>query len=361
MKSLKIKSIKKLSEKQKNYCITVKDNHNLFVGNSHLMAKNCDDANNAADGESKAILETTAIWWKEVMSTRKNDPQKSARVMVAQRLSELDASQIFLDSSNPVHLCLPMEYEGKKSRTILGWEDPRTEEGQLLWPDRFPKHYVDKLKKELGSYATAGQLQQRPTPRGGGIIKKAWLKSYKLVRNIHSHIVAPKFSFIFQSFDTAFKEGEENDFSVCLTFGIADNGFYLINRWKDKVDFPELEKVTIELANIYIPNEIIIEDKASGQSLIQSIRKRTRLPIKAIKVERDKVARAYAISPIVEAGRLFLPENEPWVQDYIDNLTKFPGALHDDDVDATTQGLIEYGINKMKRESPHNSRNMMAR
>ena len=327
----------------KTYNIEVQDNNNYFADG--YLVHNCDDGNNATEGESKAILESTAIWWREVMSTRKNDPQRSTRVVIGQRISSLDISQVFLEMAEPVHLCLPAEYEGNKSVTVLGWSDPRTEQGELLWPQRFTRPVLEALKKELGMYGTAGQLQQRPTPRGGGIIKVQWIKKYILTRDVHSRITN-KFRFIIQSWDTAFKEGEENDFSVCLTLGMLDDGFYVINRWKGKVDFPELEKTAIELANIYNPHQLLIEDKASGQSLIQSLKKRTRLPIKAVKVDRDKVSRMYAVSPIIEAGRFFVPEGEQWVDDYVTNLITFPAAVHDDDVDATTQALTELGINK---------------
>ena len=292
------------------------------------------------------MLESTGIWWRETMSTRKNNPKTSSRVAIGQRVNDLDLSAIYMEMTNPVHLCLPAEYEGSKTVTSIGWSDPRTEIGELLWPKRFTKEILNELKENLGSYGTAAQLQQSPVPRGGGIIKENWLKRFVLARDIHSRLILTKFKFICQSWDTAFKEGEENDYSVCLTLGVAPDGFYAINRWKGRVDFPELEKISIELANIYNPNQILVEDKASGQSLIQVFRKRTRLPIKAIKVDRDKIARMYAISPLIEAGRFFLPDSESWVPDFIDNITKFPGARHDDDVDALTQGLIELGINK---------------
>lgn len=342
----------------KTYNIQVEDNNNYFANG--ILVHNCDDGNNAAEGESKAVLETTSIWWKEVMSTRKNDPERSARVMVGQRVSALDLSQVFLESANPVHLCLPAEYEGSKSVTVLGWSDPRTEIGELLWPHRFTRPVLEKLKTELGTYGTASQLQQRPTPREGGIIKNQWIKYYKLTRDVYSRITN-KFDFIVQSLDTAFKDGEQNDFSVCLTIGVTQTGFYVINRWKGRVDFPELEKMTIEQANIYNPNQLLIEDKASGQSLIQSLRKRTRLSIKAIKVDKDKISRCYAISPIIESGRFFVPEGESWVQDYIDNLTLFPSAKHDDDVDATTQALTELGITKSSLNQNLRHINLMGR
>jgi predicted phage terminase large subunit-like protein len=358
-KFIKIKEVAIEKREIKTFNIEVEDNNNYFANG--FLVHNCDDGNNALEGESQAILESTSIWWKEVMSTRKNDPKMGSRIMVGQRVGCLDLSQVFLESSDPVHLCLPAEYEGNKSRTILGWEDPRIEIGDLLWPERFTYEILTGLKKQLGIYGTAGQLQQRPTPREGGIIKLAWLKYYKLQRDNRYRIIKPTFQYIIQSWDTAFKDGEQNDFSVCITFGLVQDGFYIINRWKDKVDFPELEKKTIELANIYNPNELVIEDKASAQSLIQCLKKRTKLKIKAVNPDRDKIARLYSISPIIESGMLYLPEDEAWVPDYVDNLVKFPGAVHDDDVDATSQALILYGLNKSNIFDSNRKINIMGR
>ena len=356
---IRVKTVDRYKESIKTYNIEVEDNNNYFA-NSFLV-HNCDDANNAAEGESASVLESTSIWFKEVMSTRKNDPDTSTRVVVGQRVGALDVSQVFLECARPVHLCLPAEYEGDRRITVLGWQDPRKELGELLWPNRFTRPILDDLKQQLGTYGTSAQLQQSPVPREGGIIKLKWLQYYKPVRDMRGHITRPVFKHIVQSWDTAFKDGEQNDYSVCITLGIVDNGFYVINRWKGRIDFPELEKTTIELANIYTPTLVLIEDKASGQSLIQSLKKRTSIPIKAVQVDKDKIARMYAVSPLIEAGRFFLPEGEPWVADYVEQIIKFPGMQHDDDVDATTQALIELGVRKSLEPQRQNNVNIMAR
>lgn len=338
-KEIRIESVKIESKVIKTYNLEIEDNNNYFANG--ILVHNCDDANNNKEAESQAILESTAIWWKETMSTRLNNPQLSTRTLVAQRTNEYDVSGVILsEMKNFEHLLLPAEYEGSKKVTSIGWSDPRKEMGELLWPERFTREVIDQLKVELGTYGFAAQLQQRPSPRGGGIIKRNWFQFYKLQRDVHGYIQQPRFTFILQSWDTAFKTGQENDYSVCLTIGVLHDGFYVISRYKDKIDLPELEKVSISLANYYSPNQIIIEDKASGQSLIQVLKKRTKLPIKAVQVDRDKRARLQSVSPLIEAGRFFLPENESWVNDYVDTICKFPTDRHDDDVDATTQALM---------------------
>jgi predicted phage terminase large subunit-like protein len=311
-----------------------------------------DDPHNVSEGESDAIRESTLQWWDETMSTRGNDPKTVAKLIIMQRVNELDLSGHVLAQGGYEHLCLPAEYElptidYPKKTTSIGWTDPRTEEGELLWPERFSREDLDELKLRLGIYGAAGQFQQRPSPRGGGLIKEAWLKPYKTL---------PKLAYVIQSWDTAFKTKQENDFSVCLTMGISTDGeYYLIDCYKGKIEFPELKKTMITLWLKYNPFTILVEDKASGQSLIQEMKrpveypensgKRFKLPIKDIKFDVDKVARVNACTTILQTN-VFIPEEAHWKKEYIKTLTTFPAAPHDDEVDATTQALIWITHNK---------------
>lgn len=150
-----------------------------------------------------------------------------------------------------------------------------------------------------------------------------------------------------QSWDTAFKKNQENDYSVCTTWLVGQNGYYLLDLWKDRVEFPELKRKVVELSEKHNANEILIEDKASGQSLIQELQRETRLPIKAIKVEQDKIARVHAVTPLIEAGRVFLPKEKyppegrtSWLKDFIDECSDFPNGEFDDVVDSMSQFLL---------------------
>lgn len=141
-----------------------------------------------------------------------------------------------------------------------------------------------------------------------------------------------------QSWDTAYKSGSENDYSVCTTWGVKENAYYLLSYWRGRVDFPELKRLAGSLAKEWVPNSILVEDAASGQSLIQELRHESMLPIIPVKVDRDKMARAQAVTPLIEAGKVFLPESAQWRSDYVDELASFPTGIHDDAVDSTTQG-----------------------
>lgn len=122
-----------------------------------------DDPHNIKEGESEAERGNVLTWWDEVMSTR-----LTRKVVVMQRLHEQDLTGHLLAQGGYEHLCLPAEWEGKTCVTVLGKQDPRRQVNELLWPQRFDRTWIDKRKRELGAYGTAGQFQQRPTARGGG-------------------------------------------------------------------------------------------------------------------------------------------------------------------------------------------------
>ncbi|MFA6691287.1 MAG: phage terminase large subunit [Saccharofermentanales bacterium] len=204
------------------------------------------------------------------------------------------------------------------------------ESGTPLWPEQYPLDVLENIKRTIGSRDWEALYQQRPAASEGEIFKREWWQYYK---------EAPKLKWIIQSWDTAFKKGAENDYSVCHTWGVTDSGFYLLDRWKEKVEFPTLKRTVVSLANKWHPRAILIEDKASGQSLIQELKTNTTLPVLAIPVDSDKVTRAHAVTPSVEAGNCYLPEDATWLQDFIDEFATFPNGSHDDEVDATTQFL----------------------
>ena len=109
--------------------------------------------------------------------------------------------------------------------------------------------------------------------------------------------------------------------------------------WRGRVEFPELRRVLITQAEEWKPSAILVEDRASGQSLLQELKSATALPVIPIKVDSDKLSRAQAVTAVIEAGKVFLPETAPWLRDYIDELASFPTGLYDDAVDSTTQAL----------------------
>ena len=153
------------------------------------------------------------------------------------------------------------------------------------------------------------------------------------------------FSRIFLSFDTAIKAGLKNDPTVCSVWGELNDNLYLLMVYREWLEYPELKKKAIEWNLKWNPECILIEDKASGQSLIQDLKKEIKTPIIPIKVSKDKITRLASVSPLFEAGKIFLPTEADWLVDYENELFSFPFAEHDDQVDSTSQFLQWYKNN----------------
>lgn len=295
-----------------------------------------DDPHNVKDRESEAVRLATLDWWDEVMSTRGNNPKTVCKVIVMQRVHEKDLSGHVLAKGTYDHLCLPAEFESGRSRnfTAIGWSDPRSKDGELLWPAQFGEQEVRTLKEELGTYGTASQLQQSPAPSGGGLFKREWWRRYREKPMDFERVV--------QFWDCAQKPGLTNDWSVCATWAKSSTGFYLLDIWRNKVEAPQLEAASMSQASRFAPSAIVIEDKSAGSSLIQTLRQKTTLPIIAYDPKaRDKEVRATAATPTIEAGNCYLPLEADWVEEFILEHERFNNGDHDDQVD-TTSMMVEY-------------------
>jgi predicted phage terminase large subunit-like protein len=175
---------------------------------------------------------------------------------------------------------------------------------------------------------------------GKGIISSSWWKFYD-PSTLYEQRVLKKI----QSWDTAFKANEGNDYSVCTTWVVTPSGYYLTDLFRERLEFPELKRKAAMLFEAHKVNEVLIEDKASGQSLIQELKNETRLPIKPIKIDADKIARVHAVTPLIEAGKVYLPLNAPWVKDFVNECEDFPDSEFDDVVDSVSQ-FLNYAVSR---------------
>lgn len=305
-----------------------------------------DDPIKATDAESEVIRQNVIDWWDNEMSTRGNNPATAARVIIMQRLHQNDLAGHCAKQGGYEVLKLPAEFEPtKKSVTCIGWEDPRKEKGELLWPERFTKDFIDKLKVQLGSRGSAAQLQQDPKASEDGLFKRKWWKTYKELP------AKGQWKRVVQFWDTASKPGISNDYSICATWIETASGFYLGDLLREKLEYPQLKTaIKMQFAK-WNPVAVQIEDKSSGISLIQDLRQETTLPILAYNPgQNDKQVRAAAATPTVEAGNCYLPEVAPWVEDFIREHEQFPDGDHDDQVDTTSQ-MVEY-FNRQRAYQP---------
>jgi len=302
----------------------------------------CDDPHNIQQIHSQTYRENVWTWWSNVMSTRRNDPNKSSRVIIMQR-AHTDDLVGRLRGQGYTELILPAEAPTRVSMhfPVSGDEFVRNP-GDLLWPEKFDKPALEELKKEsnLGSRGASAQLQQEPVPEGGSIVRREWWKWY-------GKDALPQFDFVVQTWDTAFKTASASDWSVGITIGYVEGGgAFVLDRWRARVEFPDLKRAALAAFDKYKPVAVWIEDKASGQSLIQELKRETAMPILPISVDRDKVARVNAISPVIEAGLVHLPEGVAWAQELVDEFASFPDGAHDDQVDSLSQALQKIFLEK---------------
>ena len=202
--------------------------------------------------------------------------------------------------------------------------------GEALWPEQFPLETLLERKRDCGSGSWSCLYQGQPLPEGGLVFN---------VKNFNRlDMGAVRFRRTVFALDTAFKTGRTNDYSVILVAGEVEQGYPIAHVWRARVDFPTLRRTLQSLAAQWHPNTILVEDAASGQSLIQDL-KQTSLPIVPVKVDADKLTRANAITGLLESGRILLPVEAGWLTDFLDEVAAFPGGAHDDQVDALTMAL----------------------
>jgi predicted phage terminase large subunit-like protein len=204
------------------------------------------------------------------------------------------------------------------------------EAGDWLWPERYTAAEYERLRL-LNAYSWEALYQQRPTAPEGGLFKLAWFTYYNGEQPVYERVI--------QSWDTAFKTGQAADYSACTTWGQAGGEYYLLDVYRARIEYPELKARAIALNARWNPSHVIVEDKASGQSLIQDLQRTTGLPIIPIKAEQDKTARAAPITGYVEAGRVHLPQAAPWLGDFLGEVGEFPHGAHDDQVDSMVHAL----------------------
>lgn len=319
-----------------------------------------DDPHSAQEAQSDTIRDSALEWFDVVWSTRLNDPKRDAMVTIMQRLHERDISgHILEDVGGWEHLIIPAEWDGIERRTILGMYDPRKVRGDLICPERFGKKEIVDLKKLLGVYGTAGQLQQDPSPTEGGILKTRFFQLWPADKAL------PQFEYILQSYDCAFTEKTTGDPTACSVWAmfthLGERNAMLIDAWDEHLSYPELraraiKDWTTEYGGTSIkdglrvakrPDRVLVEAKASGQSLLQDLRLARVPAIGYNPGMADKISRAHQASPTLELGFLWIPESGKsrghsvsWAQPFLRQLEKFPVGQHDDYVDTFTQAVI---------------------
>jgi hypothetical protein len=356
-----------------------------------------DDPNAAQEAFSEATIHSTIEWWDSALSTRLNDPKQGAFVVIQQRLSEEDLTGHILskDVGEWTHLCLPMRYEWQRhSYSSIGWHDPRgldeegdplievnedgeripvsvdaqieleKREGFLLWPERFGEREVGILERQLGPWAAAGQLQQRPEPKGGGIIKSDWWQPW-------TNSIYPNMDMIIACVDTAYTAKTENDPSAMTVWGVfsqdvsvqapnqavARHGglvqysrsytevnprVMLMYAWQGRFELHDLVNKISHTCREFEVDTVLIENKAAGHSVAQEIKRlygHAKFGLQMYDPKsQDKLSRLYSVQHLFAEGLVFAPSYQ-WAEMVIQQVGQFPKGKHDDLVDTVSMAM----------------------
>ena len=235
--------------------------------------------------------------------------------------------------------------------------------GEALWPSRYPLEVLNEIRQEVGTIEWNAQYQQRPLPAEGGMVELRWFKRYERSKWLAVETAIrmggyPRIPLgikqIVMSLDTAFKESQINDPSSITVWGVGKSCNYLLNCENKRMKYPTLVKKVVDMYDFYRnmglgPVPMLIEDKASGQSLIQDLRHNTQIPVYPVKANQDKRTRMSTASPLIEAGKVALPDRAPWLVRYETQMAQFPFGKEDDDVDSTSQFLNWIGKPRFRR------------
>jgi predicted phage terminase large subunit-like protein len=340
----------------------------------HCVLDDLQDAQGAASALERL---STKEWVKATLATR-GAGRGVRHVAIMQRLNEEDIASYFLELGYE-HLMLPMRYEPSRSKvTCIGFKDPRTEPGELLDPKRYPEHIVTKLEDTLGPYHTAGQLQQRPSPAGGGLIKRSWFRCwvppgemdmYQPYNDGRGNVFPQRelptaFEQELLSLDcNKLREAEDirkkadSDPVSLGAWGRLGPDAFLLERVNDRLDLNETCEALIDMSGRH-PKATgkVVEYAANGPYVMALLRKKipglipatpegskTHRVLSSAKNDKEKDARALSMQVLFKAGNVWVPHpgipGFEWVKDYIEQIVGFPTAPHDDDVDMTSQAL----------------------
>lgn len=322
------------------------------------------------DAESETKQRQLRDWFKSVAYTRLMTGGKI--IIILTRWSFYDLAGWLLEEKkheNWTVLSLPAICDDSANDLL------KRKPNEALWPEFYPYGTLMQIRRTIGTRDWNALYQQRPLPEEGGLVKLDWFKKYsykswskyrRLKRNMMPGVFDPnnyddlkhfQWRQVVCSWDTAFKEKEINDPSACTIWGITDTDAYLLWVINERMDYPTLRRTVIEVheKNVRYYNfgaaqvPVLIEDKASGQSLIQDLRASTNIPIIAIKADANKTIRLQEVTAMIEAGKVWLPDQALWLTDYETQIAQFPYSKHDDMVDSTSQFLRWWGKPKFVR------------
>jgi predicted phage terminase large subunit-like protein len=277
-------------------------------------------------------------WYGGTLVSRLNDKRTGAIIAVMQRLHEDDLAGHLLRQGGWDHLDMPAIALEDEVVELGHGKTHQRRIGDVLHPEREGLAELEKIKTEIGSLLFSAQYQQRPVPVEGNLIRRVWLRYYE-----PADLPAPSYlTRVVHSWDVAMMTGDQNDYSVCTTWRVDKDDVYLLDVFRGRLEYPDLRRKVIALAQDRRPAAILIEDVGPGMNLLQDLQRSMPSglirPI-GVKPEGSKVDRMAAQSAKFEAGHVHLPKLASWLGEFISELLAFPNGRHDDQVDSVSQFL----------------------
>lgn len=317
----------------------------------------CDDAHNVIEVGSDIERNKVIQWWTETMSSRLNDQKTGHKIIVGQRVHDQDLTGYLIEQGGYELLKLPAEYEGNKYITSIGWQDPRNQEKELLWPLKIGEKENQQLKKEVGDLAYSAQYQQDPVPGGGTRFREEWFRYYRVyhteingqIENVYELLkpdnnqeqVEQKDLTIFVTCDLAVSVKQTADYTVYSVWGRTPNAdLLLLDMFRDRMEAPDQLKNLKLLDAKWNPKYIGIESTAYQLSLVQYA-KRAGLTVRELKADKDKISRSIPASIRMQNGQIFFPIISHYMTEVKLEIIKFPLGAHDDIVDTLSYACIK--------------------
>lgn len=296
-----------------------------------------DDPQKADDGYSDAKRQQVINWYRRTANTRLDNPKTGVIIVVQQRLHEQDLSGVLLEAGGWTHLNLPAIAETTQVIPTGPDEVHVRERGDVLHPERMPLDLLQQVRSEIGEFAFAGQYQQRPAPEGGGIVKLDWFGRYKgeLAPHVGDRII--------QSWDLAWTASELANYSVCTTWLYRDYRLYLIDVFRKRLEMPDLVTLIPRHADAWNAEQVVLERTGVGIGLLQQFYREQdprQERYKHHEPRDDKATRLHKVARFIADGRVYLPEQAPWLQAFERELQSFPNGKYDDQVDSLSQALL---------------------
>ncbi|MDQ3364352.1 MAG: phage terminase large subunit [Myxococcota bacterium] len=323
-----------------------------------------DDPHDPEEAESDVQREHVHDRWESSIGNRVNDLGSSIRVGIAQRTHEDDWSARRV-AEGWTHVDLPMLFESERACvTPLGHVDQRTTEGERLDSVRFPDTVIAAERRRVGERRWATLYQGRPSPRAGSIVQTSWLRFHRAPGKPDNACTRPSgcwtgpavetpttFDAVCIAADLAFgKATTSGDYNVVLVVGKRGADFFVLDVWRARADFPEVQRRFRAFAARFPLSRKVVEQAAAGASLVASLQAEIS-GLVGLPPHGSKEQRLQNVLAFFEAANVHVDENWPGVADAVAELTMFPNARHDDFLDALTLALSQLATSDKDRRA----------